>query len=85
MCQHARHARLSAHLRCLQREENIMRAIVTALMLAGLCSIVIAARAEQSGSCSKQCQDQRQACSKNYSAKTCSGEYNICMKACQKK
>jgi hypothetical protein len=72
-------------IRRLQREEIIMRAVVTAIVLAGLCTIVTAVRAEQSVSCSKQCQDQRQACSKNYSANTCKGEFDICMRSCQKK
>jgi hypothetical protein len=85
MCQHEPHARPCACFRFLQWEENIMRGIITFITLAAVCSIVIAVRAEQSGSCSKQCQDQRQACSKNYSAKTCGSEYNICIKACQKK
>jgi hypothetical protein len=40
-------------------------------------------QAEQSNSC-KQCREQQQACAKNYAAKTCKTEYDICMKGCQK-
>jgi hypothetical protein len=54
------------------------------IVLLSFCSVTTAARAEQSNSC-KQCRDQQQACSKNYSAKTCKTEYDICMKGCQKK
>ena len=53
------------------------------VVLLGVCSITVAARAGQSSSC-KQCRDQQQACVKNYSAKTCKTEYDICMKSCQK-
>ena len=61
-----------------------MRAIATAIIvLFSFCSIT-AVQAEQSNSC-KQCREQRQACTKNYSAKTCKTEYDICMKGCQKK
>jgi hypothetical protein len=52
------------------------------IVLFGVCSIATAARAQQS---CKQCRDQQQACTKNYSAKTCKTEYDICMKSCQKK
>jgi len=38
------------------------------IVLFGACSIATAARAQQS---CKQCRDQQQACTKNYSAKTC--------------
>jgi len=31
----------------------------------------------------KQCGEQQQACRKNYSAKTCKTEYDICMKSCK--
>ena len=54
------------------------------LVLFGLCSITLAAQAQQSNSC-KQCREQQQACVKNYSGKTCKTEYDICMKGCQKK
>src|SRR5262249_37580613 len=61
-----------------------MRPIVTIIVVAfGVCSITTAARAESS-TC-KQCRDQQQACAKNYSAKTCKTEFDICMKSCQKK
>ena len=56
----------------------------TILVLFGLCSITTAVQAQQSNSC-KQCREQRQACTKNYAAKTCKTEYDICMKGCQKK
>jgi hypothetical protein len=54
------------------------------LVLFGLCSITTAVQAQQSNSC-KQCREQQQACTKNYAAKTCKTEYDICMKGCQKK
>jgi len=57
---------------------------VIILVLFGVCSIAPAARAEQANAC-KQCRDQQQACTKNYSAKTCKTEYDICMKGCKKK
>ena len=56
----------------------------TILVLFGLCSITTAVQAQQSNSC-KQCREQQQACAKNYAAKTCKTEYDICMKGCQKK
>jgi hypothetical protein len=55
----------------------------TILVLFGLC-ITTAVQAQQSNSC-KQCREQQQACTKNYAAKTCKTEYDICMKSCQKK
>jgi hypothetical protein len=60
-----------------------MRAIVTVVMML-LFGGVTAVQAEQSNSC-KQCREQQQACAKNYAAKTCKTEYDICMKGCQKK
>ena len=54
------------------------------LVLFGLCSITTAVQALQSNSC-KHCREQQQACTKNYAAKTCKTEYDICMKGCQKK
>jgi hypothetical protein len=66
------------------REEIVMPIIATViLVLVGLCSITAAARAESANAC-KQCRDQQQACTQNYSAKTCKTEYDICMKSCQK-
>src|SRR5262249_28276682 len=60
-----------------------MRPIAAIIVVVfGVCSITTAARAESS-SC-KQCREQQQACAKNYSAKTCKTEYDICMKGCQK-
>ena len=61
---------------------NVMRAIAAAITLLSVCSIP-AAQAEQANSC-KQCRDQQQACAKNYSAKTCQAEYDMCMKSCKK-
>jgi hypothetical protein len=62
-----------------------MKPIVAAiLVLFGLCSITTAVQAQQSNSC-KHCREQQQACTKNYAAKTCKTEYDICMKGCQKK
>src|SRR5215510_2844740 len=61
-----------------------MRFVATAIIvLRSFCSIT-AVQAEQSNSC-KQCREQQQACAKNYSAKTCKTEYDICMKGCQNK
>jgi hypothetical protein len=60
-----------------------MRPIAAIIVVVfGVCSITTAARAQ---STCKQCRDQQQACTKNYSAKTCKTEYDICMKSCQKK
>ena len=60
-----------------------MRFVATMIIvLLSFCSIT-AVQAEQSNSC-KQCREQQQACAKNYSAKTCKTEYDICMKGCQK-
>jgi len=60
-----------------------MRPIAAIIVVVfGVCSITTAARAESS-SC-KQCREQQQACAKNYAAKTCKTEYDICMKSCQK-
>jgi len=62
----------------------VMRAIGTIfIVLLSFCSITTV-QAEQANSC-KQCREQQQACAKNYSAKTCKTEYDICMKGCQKK
>jgi hypothetical protein len=55
----------------------------TIIVLLSFCSTT-AVQTEQSNSC-KQCREQQQACAKNYSAKTCKTEYDICMKGCQKK
>ena len=60
---------------------NVMRGIAAAITLL-VCNIT-AAQAEQLNSC-KQCRDQQQACAKNYSAKTCKAEYDMCMKSCRK-
>jgi hypothetical protein len=66
-------------------ERRIAMRFVAAMIivLLSFCSIT-AVQAEQSNSC-KQCREQQQACAKNYSAKTCKTEYDICMKGCQKK
>jgi hypothetical protein len=39
--------------------------------------------AAQTSDC-KKCREQQQACTKNYAAKTCKTEYDICMKGCKK-
>ena len=60
-----------------------MRPIAAVIVVVfGVFSMTTAARAESS-TC-KQCREQQQACTKNYSAKTCKTEYDICMKSCQK-
>jgi len=56
---------------------------ITLLMLAGLCSAIDAAQAQQS-SC-KVCGEQQAACMKNYAGPTCKSEYKMCMKSCGKK
>ena len=56
-------------------------AIMVVVLLFGA---VTAVQAEQSNSC-KQCREQQQACAKNYAAKTCKTEYDICMKHCHAK
>ena len=60
-----------------------MRATVAIIMLLSFCAGTSVVQAEPS-TC-KQCRDQRQACVKNYSAKTCKTEYDICIKGCQGK
>jgi hypothetical protein len=66
-------------------EEIVMRAIaIVILVLLGFYSANNPVQAQQSSNC-KQCSDQRRACMSNYSAKTCKTEYEICMKACQRK
>jgi hypothetical protein len=59
-----------------------MRGIATVIVVLLSFWSITAVQAEQS-SC-KQCRDQQQACAKNYSAKTCKTEYDICMKSCRK-
>ena len=62
-----------------------MRTIISVLFVVlSFCIIAAEVRAEGSNSC-KQCGDQRQACTKNYSAKVCKTEYDICMKHCRAK
>lgn len=61
-----------------------MRALVilvaaAALLGAGLRFSV----AQQSDAC-KQCRDQYQRCTKNYSGPTCKTELDICLKGCRK-
>jgi len=57
-------------------------ALVIAILFVAWASIS-PVQAEQS--CSAQCRDQLRACQKNYAGKTCTSEYNICAKGCQKK
>lgn len=63
------------------------RAAITAFILllgsAGVTTMTTA-RAESSNAC-KQCPDQQTACRKNYPAKTCKTEFDICMKSCKAK
>jgi hypothetical protein len=62
-----------------------MPTLATAIaVLLSLASITTAAQAQQSNAC-KQCREQQRACAKNYAAKTCKTEYDICMKSCQRK
>jgi hypothetical protein len=68
-----------------------MRAVIIALILL-LGSVVLlgpvsftttTVQAQTSDAC-KKCAEQQTACKKNYAAKTCANEYNICMKGCKK-
>ena len=62
-------------------------ATVLLFLLLGSSGMIVAAapaQAESSNSC-KQCSDQQKACQKNYAAKTCKTEYDICMKGCKQK
>jgi len=61
-------------------------AVLLLLLLSssGIITDTTPARAESSNAC-KQCADQQQACKKNYSAKTCKTEFDICMKGCKQK
>lgn len=60
-----------------------MRTIaIVILMLSGL-GIGSTVQAQTSNSC-KQCSDQRRHCMSNYPGKTCTTEYEICMKHCRK-
>jgi hypothetical protein len=54
------------------------------VVLLSFSSMTTTARAEITNPC-KECRDQQQACAKNYSAKTCKTEYDICMKSCKRK
>jgi hypothetical protein len=54
------------------------------VVLLNFSSMTTTARAETTNPC-KECRDQQQACAKNYSAKTCKTEYDICMKSCKRK
>jgi hypothetical protein len=47
-------------------------------------SLIIAFGLAEPSNSSKQCRDQQQACAKNYSAKTCTAEYDIGLKSCRK-
>jgi hypothetical protein len=63
-----------------------MRVVTFAfILLLGLVSFVTTpVRAESSDAC-KKCGEQQTACRKNYSAKTCKTEFDICMKGCKQK
>ena len=65
-------------LGCIERRIAMRFVATKIIVLLSFCSIT-AVQAEQSNSC-KQCREQQQACAKNYSAKTCKTEYDICMK-----
>jgi hypothetical protein len=53
------------------------------LVLAGVGANISVASAQQADTC-KQCSDQRRHCMANYPGKTCTTEYDICMKHCRK-
>jgi hypothetical protein len=65
------------------REEALMRVIATLIILLFGFNSMTAAQAQQSSDC-KKCREQQQACTKNYAAKTCKTEYDICTKGCKK-
>jgi invasion protein IalB len=52
------------------------------ILLFGFASMT-AAQAQQSSDCKKR-REQQQAWTKNYAAKTCKTEYDICMNGCKK-
>ena len=56
--------------------------VIAFVVLVAVCQIGTV-QAEQSSDC-KKCRKQQQACTKNYSAKVCKTEYDICMKGCKK-
>jgi hypothetical protein len=59
--------------------------IVFILMLGSGCfTMTTSARAETSDAC-KKCGEQQTACRKNYAAKTCKTEFDICIKGCKAK
>ena len=58
--------------------------IIVVLALFGFFSVNDPLRAQQSNDC-KRCSEQQQACMKNYPAKTCKTEYDICIKSCRQK
>ena len=63
-----------------------MRTITIALILSLGCAILAmktTVQAQTSDAC-KKCAEQQTACKKNYAAKTCANEYNICIKGCKK-
>ena len=61
------------------RTAALLFALVTAAF-----SFSTGAHAQPSSSC-KQCEEQKKACQRNYSAATCKTEYQICLKSCKKK
>ena len=68
----------------MQMALEFSRFITVIVVLLSFSSMTTAARAETTNPC-KECRDQQQACAKNYSAKTCKTEYDICMKSCKRK
>ena len=64
-----------------------MRAAAIAFMLllsSASLTTTTPVRAESADAC-KKCGEQQTACRKNYSAKTCKTEFDICMKGCKQK
>ena len=64
-----------------------MRAVTIGLVLLLSCvsstTTTTTVQAQTADAC-KKCAEQQTACKKNYAAKTCANEYNICMKGCKK-
>jgi hypothetical protein len=56
----------------------------TIALCALLFGLTLASPGRSADAC-KDCRDQQRVCAKNYSAKTCKTEYDICMKACRPK
>jgi hypothetical protein len=57
--------------------------VLTLLISSASLTTTTTVQAQTSDAC-KKCAEQQTACKKNYAAKTCTNEYNICIKGCKK-